>query len=170
MVRSELPAGPLYRRRVAVTLRPMGVDEFARWLPKVRDFYAQDMVTNGGASEDEAQRKAIADTEQLFPGDQPCADQFVFVIEADGEQVGELWMAERESGFGRSLWIYDVHVQERYRGRGYGKEAMLLAETEGRRRGFDRIELNVFGGNEVARSLYRSLGYTESAVIMRKHL
>ena len=76
MVRSELPAGPLYRGRVAVTLRPMGVDEFARWLPKVRDFYAQDMVTNGGASEDEAQRKAIADTEQLFPGDQPCADQF----------------------------------------------------------------------------------------------
>jgi ribosomal protein S18 acetylase RimI-like enzyme len=47
---------------------------------------------------------------------------------------------------------------------------MLLAETEGRRRGFDRIGLNVFGGNEVARSLYRSLGYTESAVIMRKHL
>jgi ribosomal protein S18 acetylase RimI-like enzyme len=79
-------------------------------------------------------------------------------------------MAERESGFERSLWIYDVHVQERYRGRGYGKEAMLLAETEGRRRGFDRIGLNVFGGNEVARSLYRSLGYTESAVIMRKHL
>jgi hypothetical protein len=93
-------AGPLYRGRVAVTLRPMGVDEFARWLPKVRDFYAQDMVTNGGASEDEAQRKAIADTEQLFPGDQPCADQFVFVIEADGEQVGELWMAERRAASG----------------------------------------------------------------------
>ena len=155
---------------MAVTLRPMGADEFARWLPTVRDSYAQDIAVNGGASEDEAQRKAIADTEQLFPADQPSADQFVFVIEADGERVGELWFAGRESGLGRGLWIYDVHVKELYRGRGYGREAMLLAEAEARRRGFDRIGLNVFGGNEVARNLYRSLGYTENAIVMNKHL
>jgi hypothetical protein len=30
--------------------------------------------------------------------------------------------------------------------------------------------LNVFGGNEVARGLYRSLGYSENAVIMSKSL
>jgi ribosomal protein S18 acetylase RimI-like enzyme len=148
----------------------MDADEFAGWLPMVRDFYARDMAANGGLSKDKAQQKAIADTAQLFPADQPSADQFVFVIEADGEQVGELWIAERESGAGRSLWIYDVHVQVAYRGRGYGKEAMLLAEAEARRRGLARIGLNVFGGNEVARSLYRSLGYTESAIIMSKDL
>jgi ribosomal protein S18 acetylase RimI-like enzyme len=159
-----------YRGRVPVTLRVMDADEFASWLPMVRDFYAQDMAANGGLSQDEAQRKAIADTAQLFPADQPSADQFVFVIEADGEQVGELWIAERESGVGRSLWIYDVHVQEGYRGRGYGKEAMLLAEAEARRRGLARIGLNVFGGNEIARNLYRTLGYTETAIIMHKHL
>jgi hypothetical protein len=28
----------------------------------------------------------------------------------------------------------------------------------------------VFGGNETARSLYRSLGYEETAVLMRKDL
>jgi ribosomal protein S18 acetylase RimI-like enzyme len=148
----------------------MGADEFARWLPKVRDSYAQDIAVNGGASEDDAQRKAIADTEQLFPADLLSADQFVFVIEADGEQVGELWLAERESSLGRGLWIYDVHVQDVYRGCGYGKEAMLLAEAEARRRGLDRIGLNVFGGNEVARNLYRSLGYTENAIFMSKRL
>ena len=47
---------------------------------------------------------------------------------------------------------------------------MLLAEAEARRRGFDRIGLNVFGGNEVARNLYRSLGYTENAIVMSKTL
>jgi predicted GNAT family acetyltransferase len=30
--------------------------------------------------------------------------------------------------------------------------------------------LNVFGGNEVARNLYRSLGYEELAALMRKDL
>lgn len=43
---------------------------------------------------------------------------------------------------------------------------MLLAEA--RRRGFARLGLNVFRGNEVARNLYRSLGYSEAAVIVPK--
>jgi ribosomal protein S18 acetylase RimI-like enzyme len=47
---------------------------------------------------------------------------------------------------------------------------MLLAEGEARRRGLSRVALNVFGGNEVARNLYRSLGYEETAVTMRKTL
>ena len=33
-----------------------------------------------------------------------------------------------------------------------------------------RMELNVFGGNDVARSLYRSLGYVERAVSMGKDI
>jgi len=153
-----------------VTLRPMDANEFARWLPRMRDSYARDIAVNGGASENEAQGKATADIEQLFPAGQPSADQFIYVIEAGGEDVGELWVAERESWRGPVLWIYDIHVEDTHRGRGYGREAMLLAEAEGRRRGLGRITLNVFGGNEVARSLYRSLGYSENAVIMSKSL
>jgi ribosomal protein S18 acetylase RimI-like enzyme len=47
---------------------------------------------------------------------------------------------------------------------------MLLAESEARRRGLHRVALNVFGGNEVARNLYRSLGYGENAILMSKNL
>ena len=47
---------------------------------------------------------------------------------------------------------------------------MLALEDEVRAHGLDRIELNVFGGNAVARGLYRSLGYAESAVYMVKDL
>jgi ribosomal protein S18 acetylase RimI-like enzyme len=96
----------------------------------------------------------------------------VFVIEADGERVGELWLAEREHDDAArgSLWIYDIEIEESQRGRGYGRAAMLLAEEETRRRGFDQLALNVFGDNDPARSLYRSLGYREAAVIMNKRL
>ena len=45
-----------------------------------------------------------------------------------------------------------------------------LFEAEVRARGLPRIELNVFGGNAVARGLYRSLGYDEVAVVMEKEL
>jgi ribosomal protein S18 acetylase RimI-like enzyme len=154
---------------MAVSLRPMNQDEFARWLPSMRDWYARDIARSGeGSDEEAARRKAIEDVEQLFPGERPSPDQFVFVVEADGQAVGELWFAERATGLGRCLWIYDIRVNEAYRGRGYGRAAMLLAETEARQRGYSRIGLNVFGDNDVARSLYRSLGYEENAIFMSK--
>jgi len=148
----------------------MDDDEFAGWLPMMRASYARDIAAHGGASDEQAQRKAAKDIEQVFPGGQPSADQFVFVVEADGQQVGELWVAEHEGVFGRELWIYDIHVADAHRGHGYGREAMLLAEAEAGRRGLSRIALNVFGGNEVARNLCRSLDYTENAVVMSKQL
>ena len=128
---------------MAVQLRPMRDDEFAEWLPRLRDDYAQDMGSN---------------------------EQAVFVIEADGESAGTLWVADRDEAEFRSLFVYELHVEERYRGRGYGKAAMVLAEEEARRRGIDCIALNVSGGNTVARNLYRSLGYDENAVAMSKLL
>ena len=153
---------------VSVTLRAMREDEFEQWLPRMRDAYAKDMVVNGGASEVQARDKAIKDVEHLFPGGRLAAEQSVFVIEVDGRPVGDLWVAEREGDLLHSLWIYDVQVDSEERGRGYGKAAMLYAEEEARRRGLNRVGLMVFGGNDVARNLYRSLGYVENAVFMSK--
>ena len=157
-----------YRRRVATGLRPMTDEEFAAWLPRVRTAYAGDMVSNGGAQPDEARAKADADIERLFPGGVPSTDQLVYVIEADGARVGELWFAAQDTPFRRVLWVYDVHVDEAQRGRGHARAAMTFAEDEARRLGLGFVALNVFGGNDPARGLYRSLGYAEEAVYMTK--
>ncbi len=143
-------------------------DEFAAWLPRVREGYAQAMIEEGGFPADAAREKAAADTEALFPGGRPSAEQLVLVVEADGEAVGELWVAERRELTQPCLFVYDVHLEEEHRGRGYGKAAMRYAEEEARRRGLDRVALNVFGRNTVARRLYQSLGYEENAVSMSK--
>ena len=156
---------------MSVELRPMRDDEFAAWLPQMQDSYAQAMADDGGFAADAAAEKAAADIAHLFPDGGPSADQLVFVLEADGEPVGELWLAERADMSNHPcLFVYDVHVEEAHQGRGYGKAAMLLAEDEARRRGIGRVGLNVFGRNEVARGLYRSLGYEENAVAMSKIL
>ncbi len=91
-------------------------------------------------------------------------------MEAGGETVGNLWLAEREDSFQPGLFVYNVFVEDAHRGRGYGKAAMLVAEEEARRRGLERVALNVFGGNAVARELYLSLGYEENAIAMSKKL
>jgi ribosomal protein S18 acetylase RimI-like enzyme len=145
-------------------------DEFAAWLPRMRERYAADMVEQAGMSREKAAAKAADDAERLFPGGAPSPQSSIYVIEADGEPAGDLWLAEREETLEPCLFVYDIHLDERFRGRGYGREAMLFAEEEARRRGIDRVALNVFGGNEVARGLYRSLGYEENAVAMSKKL
>jgi GNAT superfamily N-acetyltransferase len=53
---------------------------------------------------------------------------FIFVVEANGERVGRLWLAERQLGGSRVLYVYDVSIDAEQQGRGYGRAAMRLAE------------------------------------------
>ena len=47
---------------------------------------------------------------------------------------------------------------------------MTALEDELRALGHTRVGLNVWGANEVARGLYRSLGWIEESVHMRRQL
>jgi ribosomal protein S18 acetylase RimI-like enzyme len=153
-----------------VRLRPLGESELAEWLASSRAGYADDMVRHGGLSREGAERKAEDDFANLFPEGLSTSGDALYVIEARGEVAGSVFFAERKRDGRRVAWLYEIRVDEEKRGQGLGRRAMELLETEVRRRGLDRLELNVFGGNEVARSLYLSLGFTETAVTMGKDL
>ena len=56
------------------------------------------------------------------------------------------------------------------RGRGFGREAMLLAEDRVREHGGSTLGLNVFGFNAAGRALYESLAYETTSVRMLKKL
>jgi ribosomal protein S18 acetylase RimI-like enzyme len=84
----------------------------------------------------------------------------VFRLVAGEELVGWLWLAVPQGDGNPSMaWVNDVEIDAAFRGRGYGRRAMLLAEQEARARGMTSIGLNVHGHNTVARALYDSLGY-----------
>ena len=160
----------LYEVRVAVHLRPVADDEVASFIASTRDGYALSMVNDAGMGEEEANEKAERDFAMLVREGRPVPGQQLFVLEdtETSERVGRVWLGERFPG--PIGFLYDIQIEERFRGRGLGREAMLLVEQEARRRGFAEIRLNVFGGNETARSLYRSLRYVEFAIGMRKRL
>src|SRR5262249_55865223 len=128
--------------------------------------YAEDIEHNGGFRAADARRKAAED------GPRPLPDRGAtpFAPEGSGHRVGHKW---RRGGGRRGpavFWGWGPFLGAEHRGRGLGRQAMQLAEREARRQGLSRIELNVFGGNDAARSLYRSLGYEEVAVQMGKDL
>ena len=151
-------------------LRPMRPDEYPAFVAASKAGYTHDMVVHGGMLLAVAEKKSEEDHAAILPDGLATAGQWIFVVESDGEAVGHLWVAERGTPERRTLFIYGVEIDEGQRGRGFGRAAMLLAEGEARDRGIGRVELNVFGGNEVARGLYRSLGYVETSVQMAKEL
>lgn len=156
---------------MALRLRPLRDDELPAFIEHGIADYARDMAENAGLTPEQAQKKSEKDWALLLPNGQAAAGHHLFAVEEEesGERVGDLWFAERTSDFDATVaFLYSIEIAEPFRGRGYGRQAMLLLEDEARSRGLSHIALNVFGGNEVARSLYRSLGYAETAVWMRK--
>jgi ribosomal protein S18 acetylase RimI-like enzyme len=151
-------------------LRPLRDDELRPWLEQHERWYAEDIAVHGGLGEDAARRKAAADTAALFPDGKAKPDSVLLAVEAGGDVVGSVWFAEREGPEGPYAFLYAIQIDEAHRGRGIGREAMRLFEEEARSRGFATAMLNVFGGNERARGLYRSLGWLEASVHMTKRL
>jgi RimJ/RimL family protein N-acetyltransferase len=156
--------------KAGATLRPMRPDEYPAFVESSKAGYAHDIAVHGGESEEFARRKSEEDHAAILPQGLDTPGHWIFVVEAGGQPVGTLWLAERPHGREKECWIYGIEIEEAQRGKGYGRTAMQLAEVEARSHGLPRIALNVFGGNEVARNLYRSLGYAETSVQMAKDL
>jgi ribosomal protein S18 acetylase RimI-like enzyme len=153
-----------------VRLRPITAEEFPAFVAASKAGYAEGIEIHGGQTHEAALQKAEADFPAVLPMGLETPGHHIFIVEADGAAVGRLWLAEREMGGRRVMFVYDVTIEAGHQGRGYGRAAMLLAENEARSRGIGRIDLNVFGGNDVARGLYRSLGYVETSAQMAKVL
>lgn len=141
--------------------------EFADWLGQSREGYVADL-TAAGVDGDDAERRALEQQAMAFPDGRPAPGFVVAHVVVAGERVGSVWFGRE--GDTRTWWVWDIEIQPVHRGRGFGRAAMRLVEDEVRARGGTEIGLNVFGSNHRALSLYRSLGYEEAAIRMRKQL
>ena len=156
---------------MTISVRPLREDEYDAWLERTKEGYAKSMIEEAGVDEQIARDKAEHDHAALLPAGLASEGHHLFAIEDDGVVIGSLWLADRSGGdLGPSMFVYSIGIDEAFRGRGAGRAAMEFAEGFARERGHGSITLNVFGGNDVARGLYRSLGYSEQAVFMKKDL
>jgi ribosomal protein S18 acetylase RimI-like enzyme len=147
--------------------RAVQPDEFDAFVAAAKATYVQDMVTNGSMSVAEATAKAERDFAAALPAALATPGHtLLFIVDTHGARIGRLWFGERPP----AVYLYAIWLDEAVRGRGLGRQAMEWLEHETRRRGLDRIELNVFGGNTTARRLYESLAYREVAISMRKDI
>jgi RimJ/RimL family protein N-acetyltransferase len=130
--------------------------------------YAADKVRAGVWSAEEAEDQSAKEVDGLLSEGTLTHGHYLYSVrdESVPDEVGILWVSPRDSG--RSLWIYDIIVHERFRRRGYASRILDLVEDKARELGAGKVELHVFGHNHGARSLYEKLGYTPTSIVMAK--
>lgn len=152
-----------------VSLRPMSADEFEQWRPVSIADYAAERVRAGSMPAESALAAAREEFASLLPEGVATPTHHLLVAESAGSYAGLLWLHVPDNGQ-PDAFIYNIEVSPELRGRGLGRAIMLAAEGFAREHGASSIRLHVFGGNDIARSLYRSLGYRETDVVMAKPL
>ena len=152
-----------------LTLRPMTRAEFDEWLPRQVAAYAALIAASGAMPAQAAREKAERDTAWYFGTGVTTPGHLAFRIMAGEVGVGWLWLGVPGPGSDPLMaWVFEIEIEAPFRGSGYGRAAMRLAEDEARARGMTSLGLNVHGQNVVARSLYESLGYEVMALQMKK--
>jgi RimJ/RimL family protein N-acetyltransferase len=153
-----------------VTLVEMDETPFRQYIKHLVRDYAADKVRSGVWSKAESEDKAARELDGLLPDGTATRGHYLYVVrdESIPAEVGMVWISPRDSGAGRSLWIYDVIVHDRFRRRGYASRILHLVEDRARELDAAKVELHVFGHNHGARALYEKLGYTPTSIVMAK--
>jgi len=149
-------------------LELMKDSEFASYLAKAISSYASELIKSGEVSEKAADLEAKNAFYGLLPEGTKTSNQFLFNIVHENQQiVGMIWYGLRPNQKG---FIYDFEVDEMYRGKGYGKQALLLIENHAKSLGIHKLGLHVFGHNESAYALYKKMGYNAYSIHMSKEI
>lgn len=143
--------------------------EVAAWQPGSLASYVAERVAAGEPPE-VARRVAAEQRARSFPGGEPAAGHHLFSVVAAGERVGIVWLGPSFNGDDSERYLFTIEIDAAHRGRGLGRAAMRAAEDWTLAQGARRLSLNVFGFNDVARSLYDSLGYVVAATNMYRDL
>ncbi len=151
-------------------LIPMTQTEFDAFLERIIPEYAADNVKAGYWDESEALEKSRKETNGLLPQGLQTENHYLYTVYDEDQAVGIVWMRANVNRPTKSGFIFELRVDERFRGKGYGKQAMLLIEEKAREMGLQSIGLHVFAYNDVARSLYEKLGYEASSLNMKKDI
>jgi ribosomal protein S18 acetylase RimI-like enzyme len=155
----------------AFGVRPMTREEFSRWQRASAEEFARHQVAAGTWAADDALERALASNSATLPAGIDTERMFFLRAVVDEQPVGHAWIGlDHPRGAVDCAFLYDIEIDEPWRGRGYGRMLLAAVEEAVREAGIPSLELNVHGGNGTAISLYGSAGYTVVTQQMRKAL
>ena len=150
-----------------IKLEPLQQEDFERFLERgIRD-YAEDHVRNGNWSPEGALERSRKEFEHYLPDGIHSKDQYLYsIINDNGNKIGVLWVQVKE----HKAFIFDFVIDEAFRGKGYGKQALAAMDEILKSMNVESVELHVFGDNITAQELYKKAGFQITGIHMNKRL
>ncbi|MCM1968101.1 GNAT family N-acetyltransferase [Streptomyces sp. G1] len=140
-----------------LTVRPLTAEEYPGWYAGEEAAYVADIVRAGALTPEQAKAKSDEDFARHLPQGHATPGHAFYALEADGQVIGTGWV---NHGYLPGVTFgFSLEVHEEHRGKGYGRAAMSVGEWAARQGGDGALMFNVFGGNEVAMSLYDRTGF-----------
>jgi ribosomal protein S18 acetylase RimI-like enzyme len=149
-----------------VKLEPIEQEDFERFLEREIRGYAEEHVKNGNWPTEGALERARKECEHYLPDGIHSKDQYIYSILDDVQKIGFLWVQVKD----RRAFIFDFVIEEVFRGKGYGKQALAAVDDKLRSMNVETVELHVFGDNIAAQELYKKAGFKISGIHMNKKL
>jgi GNAT superfamily N-acetyltransferase len=146
--------------------------EFDQWQTALAEEYATEQISAGRWQREGAVERALESNAQLLPQGLATPRMIIVcAIDAEGQPVGRAWVGlDHPRGAPDAAFLFDIEVVPQRRGAGLGRALLAAVEQAARDAGATALELNVFGGNRAAITLYASAGYDVSTQQMRKSL
>jgi ribosomal protein S18 acetylase RimI-like enzyme len=153
-----------------ITLVPITKPDFDAFQERAIVDYAADKVRSGNWHAEEALERSRTEYEQLLPDGPRTKDHFIYSIyhAETGHNIGILWVNIKMDSPHREAFIFDFFIEEPYRGRGYGKQALAALDEKLMELQVESVGLHVFGFNTNAFALYMKAGYEITNINMRK--
>jgi len=151
-----------------VKLVPMEQAVFEAYLEEDIQRYAQAHLEAGNWEPSQALEKPRTEHQQLLPDGLESKNQYLFSIvdETDDNKTGLLWVQVKD----QKAFIYDFIIDESFRGKGYGKQALVALDEKLKSIEVQSVGLHVFGDNITAQELYKKMGYQITGIHMKKIL
>jgi ribosomal protein S18 acetylase RimI-like enzyme len=150
-----------------VKLEPIQQEDFERFLERGIREYAEDHVRNGNWPAEGALEKSRKEFEHYLPDGIHSKDQYLYsIIDDSGNKIGVLWVQVKD----QKAFIYDFIIEEAFRGKGYGKQALMAMDEILKSMNVESVGLHVFGDNITAQELYKKMGYQITGIHMKKIL
>ena len=122
-------------------------------------------MRNGNWPADGALERSKKEFEHYLPDGIHTKDQYVWSIVDEGNRkLGVLWVQVKD----QKAFIFEFVIDEAFRGKGYGKQALTAMDQELRSMDVESVALHVFGDNVSAQELYRKMGFEITGIHMRK--
>ena len=155
-----------------VKLIPMEQIDFEAYCERAIIEYADDKVRNGNWTAEEAPERSRVEFQHYLPDGLQSKDQFIFSIteESSGQKLGILWVNVKSDTPDHPAFIYDFIIEEQFRGKGFGRQALMALDEKLLSMAAKSVGLHVFGDNIIAQELYKKAGYMVTNINMKKTL